>query len=239
MRNATLSSILTLLKAELGMALDDGVAANETERLRVLVDNQQRWLAQEYDWPFLQIDEDITLTPGTGDASRYYTLPTNINWERPVHTFVLWNTYWYPVCHGIGPKEYNALSSGDGDVTPIQLNPVQRWTFKRGDDTKFEVWPLPSDAQTFRFTGQRTLTSLKTAGVYDDDLTLDLDSLLLVYYTAARFLARDKKDDSKIMLAMAEQRLNRIRAGYPSKSIVLGGKVDQPVKKVVPIVTIA
>lgn len=240
-RNTTLANALLMLKGEVGDSLVSGVAAAADQTYYTLLDNKQKWLASEWDWPFLRTRVDIAVTAGALDGDRYYTLPTTINFDRPVKVSVLSNSYWHPIEFGIGEKEYNQYSSGDGAVAAVQSYPVQRWDWKAGSDTQIEVWPLASEAQTLRFEGQALPGTLKTGSAYDPSAALDLDDLLVVYFVAAQVLAREKQEDSKIKLAMAEQRLNRVRAGYPQRSgtYVLGGVIDRPNKRNVPIRLIA
>jgi hypothetical protein len=70
---------------------------------------------------------------------------------------------------------------------------------------------------------------------------LDLDDELIVLYVAAELLAREKQEDSKLKLALAEQRLNRLRAVQPVRAdpIILGGAMIKPNRRVVPITTVA
>lgn len=231
-----------MLKGELGVSLTAGVATAGDQEFYTLIDDTQKWLASEYDWPFLRSQADIAVAGGTGDATRYPTAPTTINFERPVKVETLWSTYWHPVDFGIGTDQYNQLSSGDGGVAVKQLNPIQRWDWKTNDSTKLEIWPLPTDAQTLRFRGQAILASLKDgSGAFDSTKTLDLDDLLVVLFAAAGKLARMRKEDSRYVLSKAEARLNRLKASYPVKStpFVLGGAIHAPPKRVVPIVTVA
>lgn len=236
-RGTTLGNCLAMLKGELGFSLTSGVAVASDQELYTLLDNKQKWLSSEYDWPFLKQQGDVAVAA----ADRYLTVPTNINFERPVEVVTLWTTSWSPVFFGIGAQEYNALSSGDGGVPVYNLNPVARWDWKPGDPSKFEIWPIPTQVQLVRFTGQAPLTSLKTAGAFDPAKTLDLDDLLVVLYAAAEKAAVMKRQNAQAILAMAESRFNRIRASYSHRSmpIVLGGGLDQPYKRIVPIVAVA
>lgn len=236
-RGTTLANVLLALKGELGFSLTSGVAAASDQELYTLLDNKQKWLSSEYDWPFLKQQGDVSIVAG----DRYLNVPTNINFERPVNVTTLWTTFWHPVLFGIGAPEYNALSSGDGGVPVYNLNPVARWDWKPGDPSKFEIWPIPTQNQLVRFTGQAPLTSLKTTGAYDPTKTFDLDDMMVVFYAAAEKLASMKRQNAQAMLAMAESRFNRIRASYAHRTmpLVLGGGLDRPYKRVVPIVAVA
>lgn len=231
-----------MLKGELGFSLVSGVATAADQELYTILDNKQKWLATNFFWPFLKQVATVTLVPGTGDSSRYYTTPTTISFESPVKVHTFWTNAWHPVQQGVGTDEYNVFSSGDASETPEQSDPATRWDFKAGDSTKIEVWPLPTQAQTLRFSGQRPLTDLKNGGAtYVTSQTLDLDDLLVVLFAAAEKLSRMKKQDAQFKLLMAQERLSRLRSSYPKRetSFVLGGGQEVPRRRVVPIVTVA
>lgn len=239
-RNTTLANATTMLKGELGISQASGVQTATDTELYTLIDNRQKWLSSEYDWPFLKERVDITVPAGTGDSSRYHTLPTTLNFERPVVVTSAYQTFWHPVEFGISELDYNSIPSGDGGTTARQMDPIQRWDWKAGDKTKIEVWPLPSTQQTLRFEGQKVLTDLKNGGAsYVTSQQLDLDDLLVVLFASATWLARMKKQDAKLKLAEAQNRLNYLRSSYPSRtnSFVMGsGRSDgRPIKKAVPI----
>lgn len=233
-----------MLKAELGMSLQSGVQSATDTQLYRQIELQQRRLASEFSWPFLEASADTAVTAGTAAANRYYTLPvTSVNFERPVTAQTLWGTFWYPVEYGIDECEYNSISSGDGTTTAVQQNPVMRWKYKDGDNTKFEVWPLASTAQTFRFRGQKPLTAIfdATTAALVINSTLDLDDTLVVLFAAAAELSRMKKQDSSLKLAMAEQHLNRLKASYSSRNepFVLGQDTGSVDRRTIKLVTVA
>lgn len=233
-RNTTLANALLMLKGEINVSLTSGVAAAMDQHFYTLIDNKQKWLASEYDWPFLKEKKDVSLVGGT----RYYTLPTEIIFERMTRVDVLYNQKWEPVDFGIGPEEYNCYSSGDGSVPIAASDPTLKWDWKDGDETQIEVWPIPVAASTLRFSGQRVLTDLKNGtSNYVTSQTLDIDDLLVVKFVAADYLSAQDQKNSQLKLAEAEIRLNRIRAVYPqkdekSRAIIFGGGRSNPPIKV-------
>lgn len=234
MRGNTLANVLSQLKSELGATLTAGVATAQDQILYNLIDNKQQWLAGEYDWPFLCLDADVTA------SSRYPTLPTTLDFSRLFGVSVMWSTFWKPVGYGIGPAQYNALSSGDGSVPVVQRDPIEKWRYNT-DATKFEVWPVPSSAQTVRFSGVRPLATLKTSGSYDPTKTLDLDDLMVVFLAAAEYLARTKPDQAKLKLDLANQRIRSMRATSQVKDRVtsLIPDTERPKPRVAPLILIA
>ena len=79
----------------------------------------------------------------------------------------------------------------------------------------FEVWPMPSTAQTIRFTGERQLQQL----VNDTD-TADIDDLLLVLQVAAGEAARRELADAPLLIGRAKQRFQQLQASQPNASSV-------------------
>ncbi len=242
-RGTTLVNLRNMLLAEIG----DYASSNTTRtgELNTLLSNKQKWLASEYSWPFLEQFWDASIAAGL----QYVPFPTvddsglgattAINFERPVKVEVFWNNVYDDMDYGIGADQYNWMNNALGQ----QTDPIQRWRFRSNTaeaanaDT-FEVWPVPVTPQTVRFTGQRTLVSL----VNDSDKA-DLDDMLLVYFVAGEVLLRSKQADGQLKLAMAKQRLEKLRSAYPTKTreLVLGqGRQDyREQRRVVPMIVVA
>ncbi len=206
-----MARVLSLLKGEIGYSLVTGVATAADQELYTIIDTKQQWLSSMYDWPFLENRSDVVVNA----SQRFPTLPTDIIFERSVDVSVAWTNVWLDVIDGIGMSEYNQLSSGDAGIPVQPQDPIQRWRFN--SETAFEVWPVPVTQQVVRFTGQRPLTSLLTAGAYDPTKTLDLDDMLVMLFAAAEKLSRMKSQDSQLKLTQAQNRLNMLRASYPTR----------------------
>ena len=229
MRGTTLANLLLMFKAEIGTELSAAIAPGGDSIYQTALANQQKWLVNTYDWPFMKKRLDIALVA----ATRYYAIPTvtltdadggnsvvdTLNFERPVDVKVKQNTIWItdPVDFGISEEQFQQTDSD----TSTQLDPVTRWDFDNTTSSlRFEVWPIPQSAQTLRFVGQRPLNPL----VADDD-PADLDDLLIVYFTAAEFLARAKQGDAPAKLSKANARMNQLRGSSqsPNNRFILGG----------------
>ncbi len=210
-RQSTLANVLLMVKGELGYSLTAGVAVSGDQLLYTLIDNTQKWLADQFDWPFLLQRSDVSSVAGT----RYLTLPTTIDFERDVQVAIAWGQQWLELPYGIGRNEYNTISSGDGGITAKQLDPVLRWQMY--SQTQFEVWPIPVSTNTVRFTGRRPLTSLKAAGVYDPTLTLDLDDLLIAMFVASKQISDKEAGKRQSLLELANARFNTLKGQYPSR----------------------
>lgn len=213
--------VLRMFKAECNINMQVGVANDLT--YYQLLHNMQRWLAAEWDWPFLNTRFDVVAVP----SSRYLDMPTNLDTQRPYKVEVKYNDCWQEVAYGISSQEYNYIDSDKG----ITLDPVQRWKLggqtgtESVDQGKFEIWPMPGIAQTVRFTGQRLTDSFfDSDGNPDPTAQCDLDDMLVVLFTAAEQLSRQNQKDAQIKLAKAQQRLLKLRATYPvrEQEYVLG-----------------
>lgn len=222
-RGNTLLNIRNMVKAEIGDY--SGTNTNADAELNILLSNKQLWLATEYAWPFLERRWDVAVAPGT----QYINLPTvddagvtaALNFNRMPHVQVHYNLQYYPVTYGINGEQYNTLDFALGQ----QADPIQRWRLSSNPDetnnpNQFEVWPVPTVAQTIRFVGQRVPFTLAADGD-----KADMDDILLVYLVAADRLARLKQPDAQLMLSKAQRVLQNQRQVYPTKDKVriLGG----------------
>ena len=222
-RGTTLAVLRNMLKAEIGDFM--GTNTSRDRELSILLSNKQKWLASEYDWPFLEHRWDLVVLPG----QQFTTLPTldtdegeqsAINFERPVSVHALWSNVYSSVDFGINETEYNSMNFAFGQ----QSDPILKYRLASNasgdtDPNQIEVWPVPTVQQTLRFVGQRALATLE-----DDVDMADLDDMLLVSLVAAEKLQRSKQADAAMKLALAQQRMRQIRMTYPSRDqrIVLG-----------------
>ncbi len=207
-----------MLKAELGYNLTANVATADDQQLYRLIDNEQKRLAADYDWPFLDFYADVVAAA----SSRNLNLPlTGVVFERPVRVERKFNLLWQEIEHGILYTDYNVSDSDLGRT----MDPIQKWRMN-SDGTTFEIWPMPSTLQTVRFHGQRPINTLLTASAYDPTKTLDLDDLLVILFVAANRLKRMKQADGDVMMGRAQQRLQMLRVSGPSitqRETILGG----------------
>lgn len=230
-RLTTLANLLLQLKAQLGVVT--GTTANDGLYAQLLSD-KQKWLAGEYDWPFLQDRFDCVIPPGT----RYNSFPTldnegvtsAMNLERPYTVEVFWNNVWSELQYDISSEEFNYLNS---DQAGVIQDPIQRWRWS--EEGQFEIWPVNATSQVVRFTGQRALDNL---GAPTD--TADLDDMLIVLSVAAEILQRNKQPDAETKGKLAMERLRAVRANYPTRhcGLVFGGGTQDELtqrKRLVPI----
>lgn len=211
MARGTLTSVLlTRLKAELGYALEDGLATAEDARLTLLLDHTQKWLMGEYDWPFLKRTGDVLLAV----ADRTATLPATLDMDRSVQVSVFNNNIWLPLTYGITAEDFSVWNSDAGAVA----SPIIKWQY--ASNTTFEVWPRPSTATTVRFTGMKLVSALTTG----TDVA-ELDDQLIVLYAAADIASGQNKPDAPAKLARAQTRFKSLTAAYPKpfQTFKLGG----------------
>jgi hypothetical protein len=198
-----------MLQARLG---EQATVTSTKSRYYQLLSLKQQWLANEYDWPFLEDRFDLAVPSG----SRYLSFPTidnegvtsAMNLERQFTVEVFWNNVWSELDYGIGSEQFNYLNSDQ----PGQIqDPIQNWRWS--EEGQIEIWPINSTAQKIRFTGQRALDVL----VNDTD-TADLDDQLIMLFVAADMLTRSKAADAQSTMNQATERLRACRGGYPTKT---------------------
>jgi hypothetical protein len=251
-RQTPLGNVVTMLKAELSANMTVGVSAANDLQYASLIAAKQRWLADSYDWPFLEDTWDV-IVPG-GGTGRYNAFPTipgygsavAINFERPMITKVYYSGNWQDVVYGINEDEFNYIdsdgSAGPGTGPPQVLDPIQRWRFAA--ENEFEVWPVPSVQTIFRFRGQSAMTPLLTftantgqpstvAAQYAN--TLMLDDVMVMLFTAAEHLQELGKGNAPSVMARAQARMAQIRGCYPKRDqpCAMNGAKLQTKKRVV------
>lgn len=219
-RNVSLGVLIDDLRAEAGHSLQANLGVQMRDVLVKVLQRQQRRLWEDYDWTFLRVDRDVAVANG----QRYYSFPSDLTIERLEKVEFKYGDRWIPVSYGIGRAEYDTHDS-DRDVRAF---PVQRW--KEHDNDQIEIWPIPSQdgstattSNVIRFTGIRKLRPL----VSEADLA-DLDDTLLVLFSAAEMLAREKSADANIKLQLADQHYKRLKArSSKSETFSLAGGSTQ------------
>lgn len=215
-RNVTLGQLIDDVRAEAGHSLQPSLGAAMRDVIVNVLQRQQRRLWEDYDWPHLRVTRDVVAAAG----QRYYNIPTDLTLERIERVEFKDGDRWHPLVYGIGAQEHNQYDS-DSD---IRSWPVTHWY--PYDETQFEAWPIPSQdgaaagSGLIRFTGIRNLDPLVAQGD-----RADLDDTLLVLFSAAEILAREKAPDASLKLQMAEKHYARLkgRASKGASISLLGG----------------
>jgi hypothetical protein len=203
-RNVSLGELIDDVRAEAGHSLQSNLGTAMRDVLIKIIQRQQRRLWEDFDWTFLRVERDVPVQAGL----RYYNFPSDLNLERLEKVEFKWDDRWHLLEYGIGPTQYDQYDS-DRDVRSW---PVYRW--KEHENEQIELWPIPSQngsasplTGAVRFTGIRKLRPL----VAESDVA-DLDDTLLVLYSAAEILAREKAADAGLKLQLAEQHYRRLKA---------------------------
>lgn len=205
----TLAELVAALRAEIGASPSPSQGVNALAGYQQLIRRTQDRLHNDVAWSHLIIDADEALLPG----ERYYSFQPTLDYLRITSVRRKFGATWQTVFEGIVPQYYNLIDSDAG----VRSDPVQRWRhYLTG---QYEVWPIPSTAQTLRFRGVGRLRAL----VADTD-TADLDDTLIVLFAAARKLRDLKSESADSVLAEANSHLNRLKAHNSKGSpFILGG----------------
>jgi len=213
-RGTQLLSLIAQLRAETGRTQNVAVGVDEVENLKVILQRTQELLYDEYEWPHLRVQRTISLLAG----SRYYNLPSDLNFDRIQDVKLKYNGVYTDVERGILFDDYSVYDSNAD--TPDRSFPVLKWDIRHtGSTEQLESWPIPAEAATLYLFGTKKLSNL----IQESDRA-DLDDRLIVLFAAAEMLARQKSADAKNKLSQAERRLLMLRRNSQagSKTVQVG-----------------
>lgn len=208
MRGVQMKECLRTLRAEIGHSTDPAVGMNVEDALKALLERTQMRLWEEWDWSHLRVRRDISLSAG----QRFYNVPADVPFERILSVSVRDGSRWKPLCYGITPEDFNIY---DPDLNQRSYPPRKYFVTEDPADTAgnidaygmIEVWPLPdrnANAETLegilRLEGIRSLRRFS-----EDNDRCELDHNLIILYSAAEYLAREKAEDAQHKLAAAQQ----------------------------------
>lgn len=211
-RNVTLSTLVEQLRAEIGASTSTAQGIGSLPALQQTLRRTQERLYNEVNWPHMLIERDQTTQAG----QRYYTFPSDVNFDRIIDVYIKWAATWERINHGFVPSLYNL---NDSDLNR-QVDPVKLW--RHYEDNQYEVWPVPASAgQTIRFRCIRNLRPL----IANDD-QCDLDATMIVLFAAAEFLQRLKSDDAPTKLGIATQYYKTIKGNLDKNgAFIMGGHI--------------
>lgn len=196
MRNGvTLADLRKEVQIEAGLSTEAGHSVFSEERLNQMINRTERRLAQVYDWPNMEFEEEVTITADT----QYHNLPTNLNFTMIDTAHVQFGDDWLRVDYGIGARERSVYSSSQ------RATPVMRWEIVAPGNTQFEAWPIGATNQVMRFSGTKSFGAMT-----NDTDTCVLDADVIVMNVAAHILGRDQKDDAQLLLQQADELANSI-----------------------------
>lgn len=213
-RGKQLLSLLAQLRAETGRSQDVSVGIPEADNLKELLSRTQETLYDEYEWPHLTVQRSVALAPG----QRYYDLPSDLNFDRIHDVKLRYNTVYVELDRGIEFEDYSIFDSNAS--TPERSFPTLKWDIRdTGSGEQLEFWPITNQTATVYFFGTKALSDL----IQESDRA-DLDDRLIVLFAAAELLSRQKSNDAKVKLSLAERRLATLRRNSQaaSKPVQLG-----------------
>ena len=106
-RGVALSSLVTKLRLETGRSSSTTANADEKEQLEHLLRTKQEFYYDDYDWPHLTVYRRLTPVAN----QRFYTFPSDMNFEATTTLFVKDSDTYVPLTRGIGFSQYNAHDS--------------------------------------------------------------------------------------------------------------------------------
>lgn len=210
-----LRDLIRGVRAETGKSLNVAHGVSERDSIVYQIQQKQEWLYYNYDWVSLATQATVPVVAGTD----VYNFPATLAFDfiNDVTCSEDGLTGFCATKYGIGPCEYNSVPKGDTGW------PVRAWQVDptTAPNTRFNVWPVPSQAGVLLFEGRAALKPL----VNDDDICT-LDGTLIVLHVAADILARNKAEDASKKLADARLHMRNItrRQGANKRvPFVLGG----------------
>lgn len=216
-RGTQFLDIVQRVRDETGRANSVAVGVEDIFGLKTAINRVYTTLYMAYDWPHLrEVFPKKTLNPG----ERFYDFDTNLNVERVEEVKVWFNGQAYGIERGINVEDYN-LYDPDADA---RSDPALKWDVRYVESAgkeQIEIWPIPATTQQVQFIGIRTIPRL----VADADKCL-LDDDLVVLFTAAPIVKRQKQQDGEDMLAAAQAHFakltKRMKAGTKICQLGLG-----------------
>lgn len=207
-RGTQLLRLIADLRAETGRTQNVAAGVDEVENLKVVLQRNQELLYDEYEWPHLRVERTIDLAAG----QRYYDFPADLNFDRVMDIKLKYNNVYTDVERGIGFDDYSIY---DSNATPPERSfPTLKWDVREtGTVEQLEAWPVPNQAAKLHFFGTKKLAPL----IQEDDRA-DLDDRLIVLFSAAEILARQKSNDARNKQSQAERRLMMLRRNSQSGS---------------------
>ncbi len=195
MATATLNTLVTAVRAEAGHALSASQGLNALETLKYLIQRTQYELWTAFQWPTLEIMEEISAFTG----QHVYAYPASMDYDqvRCVEYASSPTDKWHLVSFDV-PRECIAPGGGNTNSGPH----AQFWDVY--DETSFRIWPTPTTNGIIRLTGMKHLAPL-----VDDGDRCTLDATLLTLRVAAELLQRAKAADAEIKMQSFQRHLQK------------------------------
>jgi len=212
MQIASLSQLVSMVRAEAGHSLSSAQGLNTVEALKHLIRRTEYELWTAFNWPTLAARWDISIQENQVE----YQYPADMQFDQIRNAY--WSdapvSHWHPVQFGIPEdaiKPYGATSSSD------MGHSIELWdTFYNTDaqETRIRVWPTPSVKGFLRLKGQRALNCL----IADDDCCT-LDAVAISLYASAELLAGAKSELAGPKSQKADRHLRKFIANETSDKL--------------------
>lgn len=219
MRNATLESILTRYREEVGLSTNPRMNLQVRDAQVGLLRRMQEWLYDEDDWPHLKVTVRVTLEAGLSQ----YALPIALNPDRIFSASQLRDGIWYPLVATFGGAELTVR----GDDPEDRSDALR--AFEMLEDGTMSVWPTPKTngnavSNFIEIRGVRALTPL----VAENDRAV-VDDQLIYLYAAAETLTAAGDRSAAAKLEAANRRKERLlRQDSKIKKFKVGGGLIAP-----------
>lgn len=206
MLNQTLGKVVEMVRNEAKLSSKTSRGIDHRDHIVHLIKRTHEQLYDDFDWEYMLIHkEDAGKTLQAGE--RYYDFPAKLNVER---AFELWHNYgnsWVLLDYGISPHHYSQHDSDNDE----RADPALAWQVR--DEKQFEIWPIPTTSiEEVRFSGHKKLNILDS-----DDSRLNMDDILVSLMCASEILADNNSPGASSKTALAQARLQKMRARHGSK----------------------
>ena len=212
----TLEQMVYDLRLETRRSPNRNIGQDEYPALVRLLQRTQSNLYWDYDWHFLKVRRDITLSEG----ERYYDFVDDLNYERIIS--VKGNGYgqWMSLSRGISMDDYNVYNSDNN----IESSPARKWDIlNTGTNEQMEIFPMPNaSGEVVRLEGFKKLNPF----VADDDVCT-LDDTLIVLFAASELMAGEDDKRAQVLAAKANKLYTTLRVGGQRKEnnwFFMGGR---------------
>lgn len=225
-RNVQLQSLVDSLRGEIRDSSSVALGIDQNNSLMQILRRTQQNLYDAYDWPFLRIKPQMTLSAG----QQFYDLPTSngfiLNLEKVEKADLFYSNVPQPLYRGIDSQEYAQYNSNIG----IRADPALKWDVQSTGTgnaglEQIEIWPIPaSNGAIVQWIGFRALRPL----IALDDVC-DLDDRLIYMYAAAEILAARESKDATEKKSAADELFKLLKGRVKASSrqmVKLGGGTD-------------
>lgn len=215
-RGTNLVKLLDLLRAEARISLNPAHNQQTRDNHVSLLQRTQEWLWEDFDWPHLRVERDISAQEG----QRFYDVPDDITIDRIAEVWFRYGQRWTRLCPDISMAHYQQW---DSDLDQRSW-PVTNWRISENE--MMEMWPIPAqDAEVDTLEGKiRVVGIRKLRPFVANEDRADLDDRLITLYAAAELLGAAGAKDAKLKLDLAGKHYAKLRGGMmPRRKFRMGG----------------